>query len=81
MMKLFKGRSIQTHRMKKKPIKQGYKFFALCCSQTSYVYDFFPDGRMIKSTIAGDVERLIKTIPRRGDLKYVVSPNVKNAIK
>ena len=44
MMKLFKGRSKQTYRMKKKPIKEGYKFFALCDAHTGFVYYFMPSG-------------------------------------
>ena len=31
-MKLFKGRSNMTHRMKKKPIKEGFKFYAMVCA-------------------------------------------------
>lgn len=46
MMKLFKGCSAQTHQMKKKPIKEGYKFFALCNQETGFVFDFFPDGQL-----------------------------------
>ena len=44
-MKRFKGRSRDTHRMKNKPIKQGYKFYAICCTQSGYVYNCIPDGR------------------------------------
>jgi hypothetical protein len=45
MMKKFKGRSQRTHRMKNKPVKEGYNLYALCDTQTGYVVDFFPDGR------------------------------------
>ena len=44
MMKLFKGWSKQTYCMKKKPIKEGYKFFALCKACTGFVYYFMPLG-------------------------------------
>lgn len=73
MMKKFKGRSSQTHRMAKKPIKEGYKFYALCDSSSGFIYEFFPDGRMEKNTIAGSVGKLIDCIPRRNELQYVVT--------
>ena len=44
MMKLFKGRSKQTHRMKNKPMKKGYKFFAICDAVTGYIWNLIPDG-------------------------------------
>jgi hypothetical protein len=72
MMKLFKGRSGQTIRMKNKPIKEGYKFFAICDASTGYVWDLIPDGRLVKMTIADTVLELVATLPRRHDLKYVV---------
>lgn len=62
MMRLFKGRSIQTHRMKHKPIKEGFKFFAICCAQSGYVYSFFPDGRKEKNTILDSIQKLIETV-------------------
>jgi hypothetical protein len=34
MMKKFKGRSAQTHKIPRKPAKKEYTFYALCCSQT-----------------------------------------------
>ena len=52
MMKLFKGRTAQSHRLKNKPIKEGYKFFSICSSLTGFVYDLIPDGRLEKNTIA-----------------------------
>ena len=30
--------------MNKKPIEEGYKFFALCDAQTGFVYYFMPSG-------------------------------------
>ncbi len=48
MMKLFKGCHIQTHVMKQKPIKTGFKFWACSCTVTGFVYCFVPSGRMEK---------------------------------
>lgn len=45
MMKLFKGRSKQTHRMKNKPIKEGYKFYAMCDTKNGFIWHCNPDGR------------------------------------
>jgi hypothetical protein len=72
MMKRFKGRSGQTARMKNKPIKEGYKFFSLCDVATGYVYNFIPDGRLVKRTIADIVLELVESLPRRAVLQYVV---------
>ena len=46
MIKLFKfkGRSNMTHIMKCKPIREGFKFYAMCCAQSGYCFFFFPDG-------------------------------------
>ena len=44
MMKLFKGQSNMTHRMKKKPIKEIFKFYAMVCALSGYCFFFFPDG-------------------------------------
>lgn len=41
MMTKFKGRSIQTFRMKGKPIKEGFKFWALC-DRSGFVYHMMP---------------------------------------
>ena len=78
MMKIFKGRSIQTFRMKNKPVKEGYKFWAICDSATGYCYKFMPAARIgradeegrkvIDSTLA-----LIKALPLRDTKKYVVA--------
>ena len=43
MMKLFKGCSNITHRMKNKPIKEGFKFYAIVCALSGYCFFFFPD--------------------------------------
>eukprot|EP00957_Ditylum_brightwellii_P141884 10809171-Ditylum_brightwellii.AAC.1 len=44
MMIQFSGRSNKTHRIKNKPIGEGYKFFALSTSQV-FLINFTPDGR------------------------------------
>ncbi len=44
MMARFMGRSIETYRMKNKPISEGFKFFVLTTS-SGYVINFTPDGR------------------------------------
>ena len=44
MMIRFYGRSLETHRMKNKPIKEGYKFFVLATKE-GFILNFTPDGR------------------------------------
>ena len=44
MMIRFEGRSKETHRIKNKPIGEGYKFFVLATS-SGFVVNFTPDGR------------------------------------
>ena len=44
MMIRFMGRSNQTHRIKNKPISEGYKFFVLATSN-GFIVNFTPDGR------------------------------------
>ena len=41
MMKLFKGRSNMTHRMKKKPIKEGFKFYTMVCALSGYCFFYW----------------------------------------
>lgn len=72
MLRKFMGRSAQTHRMKRKPDKEGYKFFALACSLSGYCYSFFPSGRQDKTTTKESVEKLVSSLPRRDHLKYVL---------
>ena len=72
MMKGFKGRSPQTHRMKNKPIKEGFKFFAICDAETGYVYDFIPDGRLEKSTTSDYVTMLAGSLPEVNKYNYVI---------
>ena len=72
MMKLFKGRSKQTHRMKNKPIKEGYKFFALCDATCGYIWNIIPDGRLEKTTIHDTVMELVNSLPKKETWKYSV---------
>ena len=67
MMKLFKGRSHMTVRMKCKPIKEGFKFYAICDSSTGFVYHFIPDGLRDKQkgTIVDSVLKMVRTLPNR----------------
>ena len=44
MMIRFMGRSKETHRIKNKPIGEGFKFFVLATSD-GFVVNFTPDGR------------------------------------
>ena len=37
-----------THRMKKKPIKEGCKFYAMVCAWSGYCLFFFPDVPKVK---------------------------------
>ena len=57
MIKLFKGRSNTTHRMKKKPIKDGFKFCAMVSALSVYCFFFFPNDlkRKKKRSIADPV--------------------------
>ena len=71
MMIRFRGRSSQTHRIKNKPIKEGYKFFALSTVK-GFIVNFTPDGRATKKNeyetksssgkIQSMMEHLIQTI-------------------
>ncbi|CAJ1938795.1 unnamed protein product [Cylindrotheca closterium] len=72
-MKLFKGRNKQTVRMKAKPIKEGFKFFAICDASTGYVYSFVPSGRLEGNKIADMVLQLAEKLPDRDNKKYVIA--------
>jgi hypothetical protein len=78
MMKLFKGRSIQTFRMKNKPVKQGFKFWAIADSKTGFIYKFIPASRIGRIDEEGrkvidSVLALIKAIPHRLTKKHIVA--------
>lgn len=50
MMVRFRGRSSQTHRLKGKPISEGFKFFCISDSRTGYIHYFVPDGRVVNNS-------------------------------
>ena len=56
MMIRFFGRSSETHRMKNKPIKEGYKFFVLATKE-GYIVNFTPDGRRAAKTGEQEIGR------------------------
>jgi hypothetical protein len=64
-----------TVRMKKKPIKEGYKFYALCDASTGFVYCFVPDGlrEKKKKKIFEKVISMARTLPGRGKRQYVIT--------
>lgn len=66
MMIRFMGKSLETHRIKNKPIKEGYKFFVLS-TINGFIVNFTPDGRMAakqkqqeyKTEKSGKIESMI----------------------
>ena len=62
-----------TYEMKHKPIKEGFKFFALNDAMTGYCFVVFPAGKLDKKKgqTWDIVEKLIKHLPGRRDRKYV----------
>lgn len=61
-----------THQMKKKPIKEGYKFFALCDAQTGFCYVAFPDSLKDKSGMIWEkVVNLVHFLPDPGKRPYI----------
>ena len=83
MMIRFFGRSHFTHRMKNKPVKEGYKWFVMADSKTSYVYNITPDGRTAGNNGRGADEVVIE----EGDgkilscIKHLVQPLVEETKK
>ena len=63
MMKLFKGRSSQTHMMKNKPIKKGFKFWAIACPVSGFIYRFVPSGRLENNKIYDVVNEMADSLP------------------
>ena len=53
--------------------KEGYKFYALCCSQSGFIFNFFPDGRMETNTTIDCVSKLIESIPQRQQKEFVIA--------
>ena len=58
-----------TVQMKKKPIKEGFKFLAICDAITGFVFYFVPDGlwEKKKKIIIEKVIAIAKKLPVRGD--------------
>mmetsp|Transcript_1528 Transcript_1528/g.3386 ORF Transcript_1528/g.3386 Transcript_1528/m.3386 type:complete len:291 (-) Transcript_1528:1970-2842(-) len=73
MLRRFKGRSAQTERMQRKPDKEGYKLYALCDKKTAFVYDFFPSGRLEKTEVKQQVEKLVNTLPGKESIDYIIA--------
>ena len=74
MMRRFKGRSAETYRIKGKPTPEGFKFFAIVCSVTGYIYSLLPHGRVSEERgIIDTVIELVKSLPERLKRKYVVA--------
>ena len=72
MMVRFKGKSRETYRMCGKPIREGYKFFALCDAESKFIWRIFPYGRVsTKCGIITTVVDQVKSLPDRG-IKYYV---------
>ena len=71
MMRLFKGRSIQTYMMRNKPIKKGFKFWAVCDALTGYCYIFKPSGRKVKEKIRDTVLECLAVLRRQKNMNYV----------
>ena len=63
-----------THQMKKKPIKEGFKFYAMCCTASGYCFFFFPDGLMEKKKkgIVKSVEWMVRHLPERDKKTYLI---------
>ena len=61
--------------MKKKLIKEGYKFFALCDASTGFVYYFMPLrlNEKKKKIVVDSVTKIIKKIPMRSTKQYIVT--------
>jgi hypothetical protein len=77
MLTRFKGRSTETFRMKAKPIKQGYKFWALC-DTSGYVFSIVPCGRTQgddseEKEIAPMVKSMAEWLPRRVERDYIIT--------
>ena len=62
-----------THRMKKKPIKEGFKFYARMCAYSGYWF-FSSDGLKGKSKrgIADAVVFMVRHLPDRKNKQYVI---------
>ena len=61
--------------MKGKPIRSGFKFFAICDSETKFVWKMLPYGRKsTKCGIIATVTNLVNSLPKfaqRGQRHYI----------
>ena len=74
MMARFKGRSRDTYRMKAKPIKEGFKYFAIADSQSTFVWHLVPYGRVnTRVGIIDTVKALVDTLPEPDKHNYLVA--------
>ena len=76
MMTRFKGKSTHTFRMKNKPIKEGYKSWALCDAQNGFMYWFEPVPRVgehEKREVKALMERVAAVLPHKDTLTYCVT--------
>ena len=73
-MTRFKGHSSDTYRMKAKPIKEGFKFFAIACSQSTFIYHLLPYSRNnTRVGIIKTVQKLVNTLPNPQRRNYLVA--------
>ena len=76
---IFSGRSLQTHTIKNKQVKEGYKWFVLTDYITYYIVNFTLDGRMV-----GKDKNMTDEIDDKGGgkiiamIKFLVQPLVEN---
>ena len=61
------GKSVETHRMRNKPIKEGYNFFALS-TITGFIINFTPDGR----TAAKKNKQEYKNVNNKGKIESMI---------
>ena len=60
--------------MKNKPISEGYKFWAVCCANSGYCYDFIPSARIGNvegRKIIDSVLLLLDKLPVKESRRYV----------
>ena len=62
-----------THRIKKKPVKEGFKCYIIVCVWSGYCFFFFPDGlKKKKRGITDSVVFMVCHLPYRKKKQYVV---------
>ena len=71
MMRLFKGRSKQTYMMRQKPIKKGFKFWAVSDTVSGFCYFFKPSGRLVKEKVKDTVLECLGMLPDKETMQYI----------